>query len=101
MIVSDEKDNVTEFAAFLEATYQNLKENHLVIDIQKYGQLSLEELLAFLSLSNKHRKSKKSFIIVNDTINIDSIPDELVVVPTLQEAEDMLQMEEIERDMGF
>ena len=55
----------------------------------------------FLKLSNRHRKNKHSFVIANDAINIDRVPDELVVVPTLREAEDIIQMEEIERDLGF
>ncbi|HET8839690.1 MAG TPA: ribonuclease Z [Flavobacteriaceae bacterium] len=101
LILTDEKDNVVDFAAYLEASYDRIKNNHLVIDISKYGQLKLQELLAFLPLSNKHRKKKKSFILVNDTINIDPVPDEMVIAPTLREAEDILQMEEIERDMGF
>jgi hypothetical protein len=29
------------------------------------------------------------------------MPDEIVVVPTLQEAYDIIEMEEIERDLGF
>ena len=55
----------------------------------------------FLKSSNDHRGDNKSFVIVNDTINIDTVPDELMVVPTLQEAKDVIQMEDIERDLGF
>ncbi|HAT63224.1 MAG TPA: ribonuclease Z, partial [Flavobacteriaceae bacterium] len=41
------------------------------------------------------------FVIVNNAINPDDIPDEMIVVPTLQEAADIIEMEEIERDLGF
>ncbi len=101
LILEDEKENVKDFAGYLSQVYSDIKNNHLVINILKYGELSLGELLAFLPLSNKHRKAKKSFVLVNDTINIDPVPDEMVVVPTLHEAKDILKMEEIERDMGF
>ena len=74
---------------------------NVVIDILKYGDLRLDDLLNFLELSNEHRKGKRSFVIANDAINIDKVPEELLVVPTLQEAEDIIQMEEIERDLGF
>lgn len=100
-ILRDQKENVKDFASFLESIHDSLKNDNLVVDILKYGQLELEELLAFLPLSIKHRKNKKSFVIVNDTINIDRVPEELIVVPTLLEAEDIIQMEEIERDLGF
>lgn len=100
-ILWDEKDDVKSFAAYLEKNYNRFKKDNLVIDILKYGELSLEELLSFLDLSNQHRKNKHSFVIVNDAINIDRVPEELVVVPSLLEAEDMIQMEEIERELGF
>lgn len=101
-ILEDDKNDVKGFSNYLENhTYKHIKDKHLVIDLSKYGKLTLEELLTFLKLSNTHRKKKKSFVIVNDTIHIDDVPDELAVVPTLQEAADLIQMEEIERDMGF
>lgn len=100
-ILRDQKDHVKDFASFLESIHDSLKNENLVVDILKYGELELDELLAFLPLSNRHRKNKKSFVIVNDTINIDGVPTELTVVPTLLEAEDIIQMEEIERDLGF
>lgn len=101
VILEDEKDDVKAFSLFLSSIHDSVKNHNLVIDILKYGQLSLEELLSFLKLSDKHRKGKKSFVIVNDTINIDAVPDELIVVPTLREAGDMIEMEEIQRDLGF
>lgn len=101
LILEDEKDNIKDFVSFLNSVHDQYQDQNLVVDILKYGELSLEELLLFLKLSNKHRENKKSFVIANDTINIDQVPDELLVVPTLQEAEDIIQMEEIERDLGF
>ncbi|RRO22842.1 ribonuclease Z [Flavobacteriaceae bacterium 14752] len=101
IILRDEKDDAKEFANFIDGLLDQFKSDNLVIDILKYGKLTLDELLAYLKPSLKHYKNKKSFIIVNDTIVIDDVPEELKVVPTLQEAEDMIQMEEIERDLGF
>jgi hypothetical protein len=100
-IFEDEKDNVTRFAAFLESIHPKFKDDNVVIDILKYGELRLDELLKFLELSNRHREGNRSFVIANDTINIDQVPEELLVVPTLIEAEDIIKMEEIERDLGF
>ncbi|MDR6300742.1 ribonuclease Z [Mesonia maritima] len=100
-ILEDEKDNVKAFASYLEnKAYAEFENKNVVIDILKYGSLSLEELLSFLELSNKHRAQNHSFVIANDTINIDQVPEELIVVPTLLEAGDVIQMEEIERDLG-
>lgn len=100
-ILQDEKDDVKEFAAYLQDNHNSFKNDNVIVDIIKYGTLKLEELLTFLKLSNQHRQNKKSFVIVNDTINIDRVPEEIIVVPTMQEAEDIIQMEEIERNLGF
>lgn len=100
-IFADEKNDVSEFASFLKSIHHNFKNENIVVDILKYGELRFDELLNFLELSNEHRQGKRSFVIANDTINIDKVPEELVVVPTLKEAEDIIQMEEIERDLGF
>lgn len=100
--IEDEKDNIKEFGAFLEYIIpKEFSEENLVVNLLKYNPLTLPELLNFLVVSNKHRATKKSFVIVNDSINPNIIPEELIVVPTLLEAEDVIQLEEIERDLGF
>jgi hypothetical protein len=38
---------------------------------------------------------------VGQGINADEIPEDLLVVPTLQEAIDIIDMENIERDLGI
>lgn len=100
IIVEDEKNDVLGFSEYLEnRSYKKIKQENIVVDILKYGKLTLEELLSFLKLSNTHRGDNKSFVIVNDTIDIDDVPEELIVVPTMREAADMIQMEEIEREL--
>lgn len=94
-------DSIVEFASDLTKRHEEFKEENLIIDIAQYKNIELEELLAFLELSNIHRSEKKSFVIVNHEIPIEKIPDELIVVPTLQEARDIIQMDEIQRDLGF
>jgi len=101
-LIEDEKDNVAEFGTFLEYIIpKEFAGDNVVIDLMKYNQLTLPELLNFLIASNKHRAQKKSFVIINDAIDPDVIPEELIVVPTLHEAEDVIELEEIERDLGF
>lgn len=101
IIVEDDKNDVLGFSNYLENhAYDEIKAKNVVVDILKYGELSLEELLSFLQLSNQHRANNHSFVIVNDTINIDQVPEELMVVPTLLEACDVIQMDEIQRELG-
>ena len=79
VILADEYNKINDFVSFLD--YQ--------IPTKFKGQ------------NTKHRATKQSFVIVTNTVNPDDIPEELFVVPTLQEAEDIIEMEEIERDLGF
>lgn len=102
VLLGDERDDVSEFAGYLEYIIpKHYEKNNLVIDLLKYDKLELQQLLLFLKLSTYHRSTKHSFVLVNDAINPDDIPMEMVVVPTLHEAEDIIGMEEIERDLGF
>ncbi|MDT0295153.1 ribonuclease Z [Mesonia ostreae] len=99
-VVEDEKDDIKKFASYLKgAGNKDIADKNLVVDILKYKQLDLSDLLAFLPISNQHRSQKKSFVLVSETLMIDDVPPELMVVPTLLEAKDVIQMEEIERDL--
>jgi hypothetical protein len=54
-----------------------------------------------LPLSKTHKKAKKSFIVVTSESDFNAVSDKLAVVRSLQEAHDIIEMEEIERDLGF
>ena len=57
--------------------------------------------MEFLDLSNTHKTAGQSFVLVTDKLSYDEVPDEISVVPTIQEAKDLIEMEEIERDLGI
>lgn len=102
VVLKDDHDDLKGFADFLE--YQIVKKfkgQNVVIDLQDYPDLTLEQLLYFLKTSNLHRSTRKSFVLITIAIDPDTIPAELIVVPTPQEAMDIIEMEEIERDLGF
>lgn len=101
-ILADQKDDARAFASYLEHIVPKAyKNDNLVIDILKYDNLQLPDLLAFLVSSNRHRAKKKSFVLVNKSLAMSKIPEELMVVPTLKEAKDVIDLEEIQRDLGF
>jgi hypothetical protein len=102
IILGDDEDNLKQFASFLEYIVPKAyKNDHLVIDLLKYDEMTLEELLYFLVLSNKQRAAKLSFVLVNKAMGIEHVPEEIMVVPTLEEAKDVINLEEIQRDLGF
>lgn len=99
LLIEVENESITDFSSSLTKRHEEFKNDNVVVDMQEYEELDPEHLLSFLELSDRHKMDRKSFVVVNNTVNIDKIPDELIVVPTLREAEDVIQMEEIERDL--
>lgn len=100
-IITQEKATTVELVKKLQALYPKFKNNNIIICLTTLTKISLEEIIEFLEISNNHRASKHSFVIVTDKINLNIVPDEIVVVPTMQEAYDIIEMEEMERDLGF
>lgn len=100
-IITQEKATTVELVKKIQALYPKFKSNNIIVSLTTLTKVSLSEIIEFLQLSNMHRASKQSFVIVTDKINLDEVPDEIVVVPTIQEAYDIIEMEEMERDLGF
>ncbi len=88
------------FDAFVKKN-TNFKNVNLILDFSGLINIDLNKILLFSQISEAHRKNEKSFVIVCDGIEFDQVPDELIVVPTFKEAEDIIEMEEIERDLGI
>ncbi len=102
VVLEDEQNNLEKFASFLGFQIPNkFKKQNVIVNLLMIKDLSLENLLFFLEVSNIHRATKHSFVLVNDSINPDDLPSEMTVVPTLQEAKDIVEMEDIERELGF
>ncbi|MCL8009230.1 ribonuclease Z [Gelidibacter japonicus] len=100
-LITQEKSTIVELVKKLEATYPKFKNDNVIINLSVLNPISLQDIVEFLEVSNRHRRAKHSFVIVTDQANLDEMPDEIVVVPTLKEAYDVIEMEEIERDLGF
>ena len=100
-IITQERATIVELAKKLQILYNRFKNDNIIINLTSLRFLSTRDVIEFLQLSNMHRSAKHSFVMVSDKIDLDDIPEELVIVPTLQEAYDIIEMEDIERDLGF
>ncbi|MBA9073869.1 hypothetical protein GGR22_002036 [Flavobacterium gossypii] len=100
-VIKDTQGSVNSFLEKVTNEYGSFKNQNLILDISADKEVTLDQVLSFLSLSNKHRKAKKSFVLVINDFDFNEVPDEMIVVPTLLEAHDIIEMEEIERDLGF
>ena len=100
-IITQEKASVKTLVNNIEQAYDKYKNDHLIVNLSSLDKTSLEDIIEFLRLSNNHRGDKKSFVVVSDKVDLDEMPDEIIVVPTMHEAYDVIEMEDIERDLGF
>ena len=91
-----------DFRNLVKGHYKNLHRQNIVIDLSLIKSLKPKQVLEFSELNCYHKeKILKSFVIVvgkmfNVEINID-----IATAPTLQEAFDIVEIEEIERDLGY
>lgn len=99
------KENINNFEDFITSlnpkSNVQLSDKNIIIDLLEFDEFSLEKLSLFSELATIFRKYNNSFVIVNNQINLNEIPYDILVVPSLQEAEDIVEMETIERELGM
>jgi hypothetical protein len=100
-IVFQEKASLATFLKNLKQAYPKLRKDHLILNLFSFGPLSTSDLLEFLELSDTHRAGSRSFVLVSNAVSPDDVPEEISLAPTLQEARDIIEMEEIERDLDL
>jgi hypothetical protein len=81
--------------------HDSYKNQNLILDLTHDKSTTIQSIKAFSDLSKLHCKGKKSFVIVAEKIDFNALPKSLVVVPSVLEAHDIIDMDEIERDLGF
>jgi len=98
-VLLDENRNFSNYLSFLQGEGKHLMNDNVVLDLTEVDLLDLEDLVRLLPWAEAYRDRKRSFVVVTTAVDISEVPEELNVVPTLGEAEDLIQMEEIERDL--
>lgn len=102
IILEDDKNDIAAFATYLSKNHSEFENENVVVNILDKNDIDDKDLLMFLEISNLHRMQKKSFVIASMPVSIEaSLPEELMIAPTLREAEDIVNMEELERELGF
>lgn len=100
-IIKDTQGNIQNFLEKVTHEHNSYKTQNLILDITSDKNVNMKDIKSFSDLSKVHKKGKKSFVIVAEGIDFNDVPVKLTVVPTLLEAHDIIEMEEIERDLGF
>ena len=92
--IKDTQGDLVSFRLKLTHEYKTFQKHNIIVDLRMHKNLSAKEIDSFLP-------SKKSFVLVTSDIDHNAVSHKLAVVRSLQEAHDIIEMEEIERDLGF
>lgn len=99
--ITQQSESISDLVGQMNESYTKFKNDNIIVILSGFKTVMLDDILQFLLPSTTHRSKKHSFVIVTDKFNLNDAPDELIIVPTLQEAIDIIEMEEMERDLGF
>lgn len=100
-IIRNTQCSTAEFLVKLSNEYNSFKDQNLIVDISLDNELHLNDVKSFSDLIKKHNKAKKSFVLVANDFDFNKVPSSIILVPSILEAYDIIEMEEIERDLGF
>lgn len=93
--------SIEKIIELIEKSTSKLKNQNLIINLSENINIKIEDFSLFLNLSKVRKENGTSFVLINKGIEIDDIPDEINVVPSFEEAIDIIEMEAIERELGF
>ena len=97
---NDPKQKELRFA--LKAHYKNLHDKNIILVLTELKWVNAKDIKEFREFANFHKtNAQKSFVFVTGPLSLKLLPDDLVTVPTLNEAFDTIEIEEIERDLGY
>ena len=100
-IIKDTQGDSNAFLMKVTHQHKSFQNHNLILDISSDKDTTLKTIAAFLPLCKIHKKNKKSFVVVASDIDFNAMPEALTIVPSVLEAHDIIEMEEIERDLGF
>ncbi|WBX74326.1 hypothetical protein PG913_03740 [Tenacibaculum pacificus] len=101
ILISSEEKNFQDFFLTFEKEHFNYNKKHVIVEVLGDFCASKENISLFLEYADKHQQNGTSFVIIVKDVNIDDFPETFNIVPTLVEAQDVLDMENMQRDLGF
>ncbi len=98
-LITQESISLKTFRERFREAYEKFKNDNIIVNLLAFTGITASDLMEVHELAVDHMETGKSFVIVNDSVNYDDVNTDLVVVPTVQEAYDLIEMDEIARDL--
>ena len=96
-----EKESMEQSVSSILAFAERGITTHLILNLLSVEDVAIKNLKSLKPLAAMYKKAKKSLVVVCQEIDFTEVPEYVNVVPTIIEANDIIGMEEIERDLGF
>lgn len=94
-------ESLMDFFNNFKKNYPEFLTKNVIVDLTKIKNIINSEIMLFHETAKAHLKKNTSFVIIYAHNNPDLLPDEIITVPTLLEAVDIIELDEISRDLGF
>lgn len=99
-ILNPETKTIKDFVSSLETSYSDFLSKNIIVDLSANSP-SVDEVELFQEIQDQHIANNKSFVIIINDFDYNEVTEGLNIVPTLQEAYDIIEMDDIQRDLGF
>jgi hypothetical protein len=100
-LISSDENTLEAFQSSLFEKINDFENAHLILQICKNINVKDKDFSLILGVVESKQEKNTSVVIINADLNLDNFPEHINIVPTMQEAEDILEMEAIERELGF
>jgi len=94
------KTTFKDFFQLFNNKINQYNDQNVIVDLTNFD-LSLDEIVKFKTIFEKKIALGTSFVVINSKVNLNEIPEEFIVVPTFQEAVDMIEMDEMTKSLDF
>ena len=100
-LVFENKSPEIDFFKTFENIYPNIQSKNIIVSLSDFQMSASDFIEKILKISESHQEGKRSFVIVSPIAFPAKFPDALEWAPTLQEAKDLIEMDEMQRDLEF
>ena len=98
-LVFENQTNRIDFFKTFENIYPKIQYLNIIVSMVGFQMSDYNFIDKISEISISHQQRKLSFVIVSSTVIPDKLPDDLIWAPTIQEAKDLIEMDEIQRDL--
>ncbi|MGK0324958.1 MAG: hypothetical protein ACJA1D_000296 [Polaribacter sp.] len=100
-LISSDENSFSAFYTYFLKKGNGLDKENLILKIFCEINISKKDYILLSNIAEQKKENGTSFVIIYNNINIHDFPENFNIVPSLIEAEDILEMEAMERELGF